>query len=211
MKILIALGLVTIGCGSSEPQVVSGRVAQNTFTVPIDHVAVIQAGSTVTQAPVAADGAFTLSIPTGSGYRIELSSAASRAGLVSPRTSGTLDKTFTVRGHTAAFDLGAVRYIGDPTMKVFKQTGTTTGDGDGECEDGIDPTTNAVCVDDAEEGAQTCDGETNDGETNDNGTEDGTNDGETADDGPADAAVADHNLPSAIGCDGGDGDGESND
>jgi hypothetical protein len=226
MKILVAaIGLVTIGCGASPgSQTVSGRVAQQTFASPVDQVSVIKAGASVVAAPVAPDGAFTIVIPPGSGYRIELSSAATRAGLVSPRSTGTLDATFAIRGKAAPFDLGTVRYIGNPTTTIFKQTGGGTGDGDGECEDGIDPTTNAVCVDDNEEEGGSCqgdDGETNDdvedgtpdGETDDDGIEDGTPDGETEDDGaPADAAVADHNLPNALGCDDGEQqDGEQDD
>jgi len=218
MKLLFALGLVSVGCGSSVgSQTVSGRVAQDTFATPVDLVTAVRKGSAVVDAPVGPDGAFTITIPSGSGYRIELSSAATRAGLVSPRSSGAIDVSFAVRGSgVSAFDLGMVRYIGDPTTTIFKQTGGA-GDGDDvECEDGIDPTTNAVCVDDDEAENGTCEGDdgetdddgvedgTDDGETDDDGIEDGTDDGETDDDGPQAAAVADHNLPAALGCDDGE-------
>lgn len=203
MKILFALGFVAVGCSSpAGSQTISGRVAQSTFASPVDTVTVVKGGTGVLEAPVAADGSFTVIVPAGSGYRIELSSAATRAGLVSPRSSGAIDVTFAVRGSGAPFDLGMVRYVGDPAGTIFKQTGGTGGDGDGECEDGIDPATHAVCVDDDEEDGGSCSADEGDGdgEEADDG-EDGTDDGETDDDGPAVAAVADHNLPSAIGCD----------
>ena len=204
--------LLLAACSASPaPQVVVGRVAPTAFPYPVDTVRAVRAGRTVVEAPIAADGGFSIAIPAGERYRLEFAAAGHRAGLVFPRQLGTLDVTFNVRGHQALFDLGAVRYIGDPASHTYK----TTTSADGECQDGTDPTTGAVCVDDNEDGGSCAD----DGGVNcengidpatglecdggpaanqDNGTE---ADGEDpTDDGPTDGAVADHNLPSAIGC-----------
>ena len=130
---------------------------------------------------------------------------------------------------TNPFDLGMVRFVGDPTSRAYQQRpagGVATADQ--ACEDGVDATTGAVCVDDNDEGgAGTCEGDggvdCQDGIDPATGAEcdggpaanptDGTEvgggdgDGETADDTlPGQAAVADHNLPAAIGCGEGEGD-----
>lgn len=210
---LIAFPLLSLAAcgGSPAPQVVVGRVATTSFPYPVDTVRAVRGGRTVAEAPVAGDGAFSIAIPAGDGYRLELAAAGGRAGLVFPRQLGTIERTFNVRGHQAPFALGAVRYLGDPASHTYK---TTTG-ADGECQDGTDPATGAVCVDDHEDGGSCAD---DSGGNCENGIDpatglacdggpaanqdDGTEaDGETpTDDGPTDGAVADHNLPSAIGC-----------
>ncbi len=212
----IGFGVLALGCGSSPgTQVVTGQVAQATFPSAVDRITVTHAGKLVVQAPIAADGSFSIRIPPGQGYHLNLSSPGMRAGMINPRKTGTLGVTFAVRGNGQDFNVGTVRYIGDATTYGFKYR--MTGGADSECEDGVDPTTNAVCVDDEGDGgscagADEADGETaddgaggaDDGETND-GPDDGeTNDGEANDDNgdgvPDAAAVADRNLPEAMGC-----------
>ncbi len=199
------------GCASPAPQVVSGHVDQASFATPVDHVLVVRGNSLIAAAAVGPQGEFTLSIPPGSGYRLELRSMSAKTGLISPRATGTIDVAFAIRGAQVPFELGAVRAIGAPGAHTYSAHGDT----ELECEDGLDPD-GAVCVDDDEE-ATSCDeqdGENNDGETADDG-EQSDGDGETADDGeesdgdgetdddnalPDSAAVADHNLPSSLGC-----------
>lgn len=218
--------LLVAACGSNTPQTVTGRVAAASFPYPVETVRAVRAGRSVVAAPVAGDGSFSIDIPSGSRYRLEFAAADGRSGLVFPRQLGTIDVTFDVRGHQAPFDLGAVRYLGDPATHTYKTTtGGGAGGGDGECEDGVDPSSGAVCVDD-EETSGTCEsqdgGDCEDGIDPATGAEcdggpaanqdDGAEaDGEDpADDAPAAGAVADRNLPAAIGCDEED-DGESND
>ncbi len=226
VPLTVAAGLLAAACSSSppSPQVVAGRIEQASFPTPITAVRVMDAAATVTESLVAGDGSFSLTIPPGHGYRITLVSA-DRPGLVFPRQSGTVEVAFAVRNGTTPFDLGMVRFVGDPTSRAYQQRpagGVATADQ--ECEDGVDATTGAVCVDDNdEEGAGVCEG---DGGVNcedgidpatgaacdggpaanqDDGTEAG--DGEADDDTlPGQAAVADHNLPAAIGCSEGQGD-----
>ena len=211
LRLAILQALFLTACSSGPPQVVTGRVASATFPYPVDTVSAVRAGRTVVATPVASDGSFSIAIPSGSRYRLEFAATVGRAGLVFPRALGTLDATFDVRGHQAAFDLGAVRFVGDPASHTYKTGPAPAGGADGECEDGIDPSTGAVCVDDEEDGGsceasdegvdcqdgidpatgQECDG--GPGENQDDG-EDPT------DDAPSEGAVADRNLPSSIGC-----------
>jgi hypothetical protein len=231
------LALLTVSmaaaCGSGSsgatPQVVSGKAALSTFPQGVDTVRAVRSGQVIATAPVASDGSFAIQIPAGTGYRIELAAGASRAGLVFPRKAGTVDKTFNVRSSGAPFDLGAVRYVGDPTSHTYAFGASSAAAAVG-CENGVDPATGAVCVDDAEGGGSCtatdadsvqcengidpvtgapCDGgpdaNPNDGsnsETTDGNETSGTEDTAGA---PADAAVADKNLPSAVGCNEGDG------
>lgn len=210
MRVLIVLAVAAAfsGCSSTpaSPHVVSGTVEQRTFATPIDQVAVVRAGAPVVIGQVTPAGEFSLTIPPGSGYRLELTSPADRSGLVNPRVSGVLDATFAVRGGGAPFSVGLVRSIGTTTGVTFHY-----GPAAGECEDGK-TASGQVCVDDQQ--AESCnegDSGGSDGETNDGETDGEPADGETNDDGnaPASASVADHNIPSSIGCgDGGDSGGD---
>lgn len=183
-RVSLLLGLAA-GCSSSPAsQTITGTVEQAAFPSHVDAVQVLQGTAVVASATVAADGTFALTVPPGSGYRIALSSA----GLVFPRATGTIDTSFAIAAGTQPFALGTVRYVGDATKHAHAQ--------DGECEDGVDQNGN-VCVDDPTDQGTAC--------------EDGSNDGETNDDGSTqDAAVADHNLPSSLGCDN-QADGETSD
>lgn len=208
--------LVFAACSAQAPQVVTGQVALTSFPFAVDTVSAIRAGRTVIAAPIGADGRFSLAIPAGSAYRLEFAATGGRVGLVFPRAVGTIETSFDVRGHQAAFDMGAVRFVGDPATHTYKTLAAPGGTGDGECEDGVDTTTGAVCVDDNEnagsceasdggvdcqDGIDTATGLACDGgpaANQDNGTE---ADGEDpTDDAPSEGAVADKNLPSAIGC-----------
>lgn len=216
MKTLAATGLcfAIAACSSSgAPQVVRGRVDSATFPRAVDQVVAIANGKTIASAALGAQGEFSLALPANASYRIELTSAASRVGLVQPRASGTIDVSFAVKGSAAPFDMGMVRWVGAATSTTYHQTSTS--DGDGECENGVDAATGQPCVDDNSAACEANDGETNDGETNDDGeardgdgetNDDGEasdGDGETDDDAPGDSAIAEHNLPSAIGCEDG--------
>jgi len=214
---LAALGLLMAGtaCQSEPgPHVVSGTLALSTFPVPPEFAHASQDQFSV-WTRIAPDGTFSLTIPPGKGYRIDFVAASGRPVLVFPRHAGTIEATFDVRGGGTPFDLGNVRYVGDPQGSAYAFLTMSPGAADPdnvECEDGIDLATGAVCVDDDdEEGAGVCDEE--DGDNVDEQCEDGidsTTGGPCAGDSgeidtdveevPTDAAVADHNLPPAIGC-----------
>jgi hypothetical protein len=95
---------------------------------------------------------------------------------VFPRTTGKLDTTFRMSGGGAAVALGSVRHYDSAPAGGFMSVGTSKqllssepapaeGDGDGECEDGVDAATGAVCVDDDAEAV--CEAGDGDGEVDD--------------------------------------------
>ena len=227
------LGALAAGCSSSgDGQVVKGQLALSSFPAGVDNVRVMQGSTLTSEAIPTSDGAFELTIPAGKGYSLELRKGDALVGLVFPRASGSVEHSFAVAGGGSPFDLGNVRYVGDISTKSFS-FGEKAGDGDGECENGIDAETGAVCVDDDHENEACDDGEENEDEeggvdcvdgidsatgaecdggpsaNQDDGEED--DDAETDDDGPAEAAVADHNLPASLGCGEEEEDGEEND
>lgn len=225
---VFATALVGACATPTTPQTISGRVDASTFPSTVTRAQVLRGGQIVTESPIAADGSFILTVPAGSRYLIVFAGPAGQPGLVFPRSAGSLDVSFDVRGGSTPFDLGTVRYVGDPTQQTYAYRSPAASDGDVECEDGVDPNTGAVCVDDDDdEGAGSGSCESGDGDdvncedgidpatgaecdggpaaNQDDGTE--ADAGESAEDEvPGDAAVADHNLPSSIGCDSEDGD-----
>ncbi|MCA9617898.1 MAG: hypothetical protein KC731_02685 [Myxococcales bacterium] len=187
------VALTVMGCSStpsSPTQTVRGQAAVSSFPSTIEEVRVDHGGVTVASSAVDAQGHFELAIPIGSGYRLSFVTSNDVA-LVFPRSGGSMDSQFDVEAAGTAFDLGMVRYLGDPKTTQYAFSGTSEAPGS-ECEDGIDPTTGFVCVDDDQ--VEGC------GEGND--TEDNGADGEVGDDSSTVtlAAVADHNLPSTMGC-----------
>ena len=231
----LALAASATACNSPD-QVVAGQLAVNSFPAPVTSVRVVQNGRTVVEQSVSADGRFSVSVPPGAGYRIEFAAAAGAPALVFPRRAGAVDSTFRVQRGGAPFDLGMVHYIGDPAGQTYSYgPGVDSGDTDDvECEDGIDPATGDVCVDDDDDEGASC--EADDGDDDDVECEDGVdaNTGLPCDDGdddaadtdaddvecedgvdantglpcdddddgelPDEAAIADHNLPSSVGC-----------
>jgi hypothetical protein len=169
--------VLVAGCGTSSDQLVTGKVMGATFPAPITHVRAVGTASTV-EAPVAADGSFTLSVPARDRYRIELHAAAQKSDLVFPRARGTIDATFYVDAARATVDLGRVRYLVDPANTPYDYGGCKT-----------HPEGGNVCVEDGDGGGD-CGGDV--------GAPEGARDP---------GAVPEKNPPAAIGCDG-DGDGE---
>jgi len=231
----VVVGAALGGCTSVGPQVVSGVVELGSFHEAPSSVRVTRAGQIVVESAIDLEGRFSLTIPPGQAYRIELYAPSATPGLVFPRKVGGVDASFTVRGGTTPFDLGMVRYVGDPTARTYAFITTTPTPGvalstvaSGDCEGGMDQSSRAVCVDDDDdEGATVCE-EEGDDDGEDHQCEDGIDpatgaecdggpaanaDGSGADGAdealPGDAAVADHNLPAEIGC--GDDDEEDDD
>ncbi|MBI5525821.1 MAG: hypothetical protein HY897_05760 [Deltaproteobacteria bacterium] len=184
--VVLACSLVVVaGCGLAPRnvdvpanQTVSGALVQGTFPAPVDTARVMRGTSEITRTAVAADGTFQLNIPAGLGYSIEFVRTGGAAGLVFPRLNGTIAIAFEVKKAAAPFDLGKVRYIGDPHGRLFtvrhglhkdtsagEQNAGADGD-DVQCEDGLDPATGAVCVEDgdAQDEGVCDDGEEGEGE-----------------------------------------------
>ena len=211
---LLVLGAACNGAGTGTPaatgttgMALTGTVSQATFPAAVTTVKALVGTKTIAEAPIAADGTFALTLPKGTRYRLELAHGGGSTLLVFPRSAGTIGHTFDVLAAAGAFELGTVRFIGDPAGKSYhyltsapanaaasnsaaeETDGATDGD-NVQCEDGIDPTTGAVCVDD-DGGDATCE------------AGDGEKDGETADD--ADSVNCEDGIDPVTGleCDGG--------
>jgi hypothetical protein len=194
---------------------VKGHLALDTFPAAPSEIRFLQAGEIKGSASVASDGGFSLTIPEGKAYVLEIGTADSSPGVVFPRQTGHIDALFDVRASGGTFDLGSIRYVGAPGLQTFAFVASAAADPDNvECEDGIDANTGAVCVDDdtKDEGGA-CEDDGNEGENSteantvecDNGIDANTGapcvDAEVIDPLPSEAAVAEHNLPEALGCD----------
>lgn len=249
----LALGGCTGGVGAE--QALLGRVDLSTFPGPVTEVSVLRGNAVVATAPLGPDGSFRLDVPVGTGYRLQLH-GADVSTLVFPRAAGAIDLRFDLRSAGPAFDLGTLRWVGDPTMRTYAFISSATPGAPGvaddvECEDGLDPSGAACIDDDADDASGTCEAD-DDAEVDDDAET--ADDGETADDagadpdsvdcedgidpasglecdgGPSantddgseagapeeasetrDAVVADHNLPSVMGCSEDDEDDESDD
>ena len=80
------------GCSSPGNQVVTGRVATETFPSAVVAARVVRSGDVVMESALAADGGFSLSLPAGQSYRIVFQTAANEPGLIFPRAaSSTVD------------------------------------------------------------------------------------------------------------------------
>jgi hypothetical protein len=224
---LLPLLLLVASCSSNPAGTLTltGQAVLASFPAPATAVRAIRGQEVVEQAPVGVDGRFSMSLPAGRGYHLEFIYGNGDATLVFPRSSGAIGSKFDVLGSTG-FDLGLVRYIGDPAGQSFYfrdmsgSSGSDEADADGdevECEDGVDPATGSVCVDDDDEEFEgMCSDE--EGEKEDeaddveceNGIDPATgaeceggpaaNPDDSDEDTPSDAAVADHNLPAGVGC-----------
>lgn len=146
---------------------VSARVETSTFpAAPGSVVATDETGRKVSSS-IAADGKFSFVLNAGHRYQLSVVSGATATRLLYPRTNGALDAAFAVKGGAANVDLGAVRFVAAGSLVARSATcadgklasGGLCADeagercdegqqgGDGECENGKDPS-GAACVDD---------------------------------------------------------------
>ncbi|GEM_PF-1651798 len=164
LRLVVAVGIISIllvaGCSGTPPreQAIKGQAALTTFPVAPSQVQALMGDKVIAKADIATDGTFTLLLAPGNSYRLEFLNVDGRVAMVFPRPTGKIDTSFDIRGVTKPFDLGKVRYVGDPSAKtyIFNSTSSslsesTSKDTDTDkveenCEDGIDPKTGAICV-----------------------------------------------------------------
>jgi hypothetical protein len=203
-------------CARDRVQPISGQVALATFDGPVTTVRAVRPSGAAIVAPVGAGGAFQILVPRGKGYHLEFAGPSGIPILVFPHAAGALTWTFDVRGRGTRFDVGTVRYVGNPAGMpvtfVIRQgetlqepDGGAKENGDDDCEDGKDLKTGAICVDDDDhdKGKGKGDDECEDDDDHDGDCVNGTN----AETGapckpapaPSAAAVADRNLPAVMG------------
>lgn len=203
---LFVLPLLVVSCASKtrSTSTVSARVDRASFPeAPSSVVATDETGRRTTSS-IAADGRISFELAAGHRYRLSVVGASTTTPLLYPRSGGSLDAAFQIKGGAANVDLGAVRYMAAGSV-VLKASACTDGklasgapcadeadekcdegaegDGDGECENGKDPSGKACVDDDAPVEATTA---------------------------TSAFAVSTHAAPAVIsGCD--DGDGETDD
>jgi hypothetical protein len=219
---VVSLALA-VGCAKDKVQPISGRVALQTFDGTVTAVRVMRPGAAPLVGRVNLDGTFEVKVPRGRHYHLEFTGPSGEPYLVFPRAAAPLGWTFDVRGRGAPFDVGTVRYLGDPLGKTYtfvtrQNQALSSADGtveDDECEEGKNVKTGATCVDDDDDdkGKDECDDD--DGPDADdcvNGTVPKTGAPCTPPSPPGMAAVADHNLPPVMGtCEDDDEDDEEGD
>ena len=168
--------VLAVGCGTDDTgareQALTGHLDQASFPYTVGSIDVVDGRGAVTTVPVDASGAFRAALRVGGRYQMRAAGMQGDATVIFPRASGKIDSWLAINHAGPAFDVGAVRFVGAMPTVSFKHVSNQQGDAadgdDVECEDGIDPNTGAVCVDDdAEDG---CQGE---GEGEDDGEQDG--------------------------------------
>jgi hypothetical protein len=212
VRTLPVIALLAGACASSDPpQVMTGKVALSTFPATPTAIRAIRGGETVTEAPLAADGRFRISLPAHARYHLEVVTPGAHPIVAFPRQAGGLETGFRVARGGRPFGLGTVRYVGDPARQtyIFQAAATTTAAEN--CEDGRDASTQAVCVNDEGEGEQNQEGvDEAEGADNQCGLDEaeGANNQGGADEMGGEnivtneAAVGDFNVPPSLGCDG---------
>ncbi|HET7499516.1 MAG TPA: hypothetical protein VFK02_00880 [Kofleriaceae bacterium] len=120
---LLAACVAVWGCaGSSETQVVTGQISARSAAA----VRAVDDQDVVTAAQVRSDGTFTLTLPTGNRYRVEVLTAAGVKHLYVHGPTGLHDLAFKVCKPGAPWDVGVLR--------------PPSGDGKGTCDPSSDPT-----------------------------------------------------------------------
>ncbi len=197
-----SVAVLAAACAGRHPApetTVIGSVALSTYrSAPQAIVATNEAGVAI-RAPLAADGAFKVTLAKGHKYRFAVATATGSVPFVFPRTGGTLDAAFRVRSNGGAVQLGQVKYLASAPPTGFKVMAThppAPAPGSGaDCTDCADDDHEVSCSDGS------------------HGHDDGEASSAEADD-HADAnqemSVAEHNAPDDVaGCDD-EAEGENN-
>lgn len=169
----VLAGLVLASCGGKTEwtdSTVQGELDLASFPAAPVAVEATNEQGRVIQSKLAA-GAFELQLPRGHKYQLMVVMTSGAEPIVFPRADGSLDLDFSVSSGGAVVALGAVHHFASapPTgfdLKVDAQVSCEadeeneqegehedadeTDDDDVECENGVDATTGAACVDDPE-------------------------------------------------------------
>ena len=99
---------------SGETQKLTGSVQASSFRSPVVGVRVVNDSGVVAAAPVGADGAFSLAVPKGTGYRVEVVTREGAFPLGGRGETGLRAMAFDVCSAADDFYVGGVRmYDGD--------------------------------------------------------------------------------------------------
>ncbi|MEZ4369228.1 MAG: hypothetical protein R3B07_00325 [Polyangiaceae bacterium] len=152
---------IAVAC-SSEPagkstSTVSGQLSVTSYPSAVSQVVAQDETGHLVGVGLDSSGRFKLDLKKGHKYRLGVTLANSEVPVVFPRVDASLGQWIDVQSGGAVANLGMVTYYGALPATGFKVTSA-----DGECENGVDATTGAPCVD--EEGDVQCEDGANDGE-----------------------------------------------
>jgi large repetitive protein len=172
--------LAVVGCAGSATSTsdtaadstVQGTLALTSFPATPDSVEAVDESGTATSTEPADDGTFSLALPEGHSYTIDVKSGSDSEPVVFARKDGSLTKKFDVTSGSATVDLGTVRHFDQAPDGGFSVRGTDAAASD--CEDGVVVETGAACVDD--DTAPVCDGDQGDHDGDKAGDGDGDGD-----------------------------------
>ncbi len=159
--LLAVCAMAGIGCSESSPtQVLTGRFTTSGALA----VRAVTSDSTVTAAQVRSDGSFTLALPTGKRYRLEVLTTSGVRHVLSQKSGGLTALSFEVCQPVDPWDVGTVGNgmdpngggggtpCNDPNDPMCKCTDPMTGQMDPNCEppppcDPMDPNCTPGCAD----------------------------------------------------------------
>jgi hypothetical protein len=169
--------------------VIKGQVALTSFPTPPTAIQVAIRGHAVAEAPLSGEGRFSLTVPAGQGYQLELVTGGLTYTLVFPRGGPQFDTTFNVANAKTPFDIGLVQYVSEPKPEAFVVTHWDPL----EDKEAVPCAWGRICVDDIAGGEDVC-GSPSADET-------------VAGDAPSaglpptgKSAAAERNLPPTLGC-----------
>ena len=141
--VLLTAAATVLACGTGptdEIQVLRGRVTAADVGAPVVGVRVMQGQRLVASRPVADDGSFTIEVPVGSDYRLEVVSRERAHGVAVHRGHGTRPMAlFDVCEAEPDVDLGDLDSGGDGNVGWGSSDGDCLNppppcaDGDGDC------------------------------------------------------------------------------
>ncbi len=139
----VALTAAIAACtGDPGTQVLTGRVDRTKGALAIR---AISDGDVVTAGQVRSDGSFTLVLPAGSQYRLEVLTSSGVRNVVARDGAGLRDLMFKVCEPRAPFDVGGIADPGNPMCAPDDPNCKYDCEADGTCPPPCDPATNENC------------------------------------------------------------------
>jgi len=143
----LLLGALAACTSPTDTQTVTGRIQSSGFSGSVLGARAVSGDTVVASSNIDSAGAFSLDIPKGTGYRLEIVTTTGAQPLVAGTNAGVLvAMSFDVCAPVAPFDLGSV-VQGDswPGPGHDGGCGCPNPDANGNCPPPCDPTTDPSC------------------------------------------------------------------
>lgn len=143
MKPMLVLAACLAGCSGTTPtQILTGNVT----TTGAIAVRAVSGSTVITAGRVRTDGSFTLSLPAGAEYRLEVLTSTGVQPVVTSDGTTLANLTFRVCTPTSPWDMGGVGSAGSGSGSDTPPVGCSTPNGvTGPCPPPCDPTTDTNC------------------------------------------------------------------